>query len=191
MNSSNIDPTNEIAGLVISPGASRLRGTAICRRWIAACLALGMLALAPLTEHLSAQSQGRGSKPVPVSYSQIVPASTIQCGFDVELSFSGKSGFINLPGDRIILTSPAFNVSVTNLSDPTKSVSLNVTGVIRLSPQGSNTLVTFTGRNLLTDPGVGLFLLIGQYTLLVDSNNNVVRELSGNGQVINVCDLLQ
>ena len=37
MNSSNIDPTNEIAGLVISPGASRLRGTAICRRWIAAC----------------------------------------------------------------------------------------------------------------------------------------------------------
>ena len=190
MKSSNIDPTNEIARLVISPGTSRLRPTVIRRRWIAACLALGMLA-SPVIQGVSAQSQGHGGKPVPVSYSQIVAASTIQCGFDVELSFSGKSGFINLPGDRIALTSPAFNVTATNLSDPTKSVSLNITGVIRLSPQGSNTLVTFTGRNLLTEPGVGLFLLIGQYTLLVDSNNNTVRELSGTGQVIQVCALLE
>src|SRR5437763_14961774 len=97
MNSSNIDPTNEIAGLVISPGASRLRGTAVCRRWIAACLALGMLALPPLTHHLSAQRQGRGRKPVPASYSQLVPAATLQCRSDAGLCFSGKSGGLNLP----------------------------------------------------------------------------------------------
>ena len=190
MNRANVPSRTKIPALPTSIRRSPSRRAVIFRRLTAACFALGMLA-SPLIQGVSAQSQGRGSKPVPVSYSQIVTASTIQCGFDVELSFSGKSGFINLPGDRITLTSPAFNVSVTNLSDPTKSVSLNITGVIRLSPQGSNTLVTFTGRNLLTEPGVGLFLLIGHYTLLVDSNNNTVRELSGTGQVIQVCDLLE
>ena len=62
---------------------------------LAACLILA--ALGPPATQLSRASQGRGSPPVPVSGSFIVPGGSVpSCDFDVEVSFSGLAGRIDL-----------------------------------------------------------------------------------------------
>src|SRR4029453_17327259 len=68
---------------------------------LAVCLILA--ALGPPATQLSRASQGRGSPPVPVSGSFIVPRGSVPgCDFDVEVSFSGLAGEIDLPGKRVI-----------------------------------------------------------------------------------------
>src|SRR5882724_4544732 len=82
----------------------------------AACLILA--ALGPPATDLLRASQGRGSPPVPVSGSFIVPGGTFSnCQFDVEVSFSGLAGEIDLPGNRFIFTSPQFTATLTNLEN--------------------------------------------------------------------------
>src|SRR4030095_16626080 len=72
---------------------------------LAACLILA--ALGPPATQLSHARQGRGSPPVPVSGSFIVPGGSVPgCDCDVEVSFSGLAGEIDFPGNRFIFTAP-------------------------------------------------------------------------------------
>ena len=98
---------------------------------------------------------------------------------------------IKHPGGGIIVTGPVNFATFTNLSDPTKNVTLNMTGVFHISSdQNGNTIVTVTGRGVAADPSFGLLLLIGEFTLVFDPQGNIISGPTGNGQIINICQLI-
>src|SRR5262245_33457598 len=91
---------------------------------VATCLIVAVLAAPPA--QLSRASQGRGSPPVPVSGSFIVPGGSVPgCEFDVEVSFVGRAGEIDLPGNRFIFTAPQLTATLRNLQNG-RSVTLNI-----------------------------------------------------------------
>lgn len=132
--------------------------------------------------------------PTDVTGSFVLPANTIapgECAFDVNVSLSGKAGKLTLPGGRFIFTSPRLKVALTNLSNPTKSVTLNITGAMHQSTQSNGDVVTVaTGRNLLGDPVAGFVLSIGNFSFVFDASGNLIQPLRGDGQLISVCKLI-
>ena len=139
---------------------------------IAACVILA--AFAPrAAEPSPAQGQGRGGPPSDISQTFIFPGI---CGFDVQLSGTGRSSVISLPSGGLIITAPDVYGTFTNLSDPSKSVTLNLTGAFHISfDQNGDTIYMLTGRNQVVDPSFGLLLLVGDFTLMYDSNGNLVQ----------------
>jgi len=153
---------------------------------LATCLILASLGL--FAAELSRGASLNGSPPVPAN--QTFTISGI-CAFDVQVTVIGKTKTITLPGGRFILTAPNFYVTFTNLSDPTKSVTLNLTGSEHVSfDANGNQIVMLTGRNGFFDPSIGILLLVGNFTAVFDSNGNIIQEPTGNGQVTQVCDLI-
>jgi hypothetical protein len=117
-----------------------------------------------------------------------LPAS---CAFPIRISAEGKSKTIALPDNRFILTSPGLKATVTNLANPSRLVTLNITGAFhqRTDPDGSVVTVV-TGRNFLTDPLAGVVLAIGSFSYAFDASGNVIQPLAGSGQLINICSLI-
>ena len=136
----------------------------------------------------------RGSPPTEVSQSFDLPANFAKpgsCAFPIRVQTSGKAGTITLPGNRFIFTSPNLRAVVTNLDDPSKSVTLVITGAQRQSTSPNGDVVTVaTGRNLLGDPEAGFVLAIGTFSFIFDSAGNLVQPLTGMGQLIDVCRLI-
>jgi hypothetical protein len=153
---------------------------------LATCLILA--ALGPPAADLSRGASLNGSPPVPFN-----PTFTVSgiCAFDVQVTATGKIKTITLPGGRFIFTAPSLYATFTNLSDPTKSVTLNLTGSEHLSVDANgNTIETLTGRNGFFDPSTGILLLVGNFTVVFDPNGNLIQGPTGNGQVTQVCDLI-
>jgi hypothetical protein len=151
---------------------------------LAACLILA--ALGPPAAELS--RAGNGHPPSPFTQTVTFPGI---CGFDVQATITGKEGVINHPGGGMIVTGPATFGTFTNLSDPTKNVTLSMTGVFHISSdQDGNTIVKVTGRGVAEDPSFGLLLLIGEHTLVFDPQGNIISGPTGNGQIINICQLI-
>jgi hypothetical protein len=152
---------------------------------LAACLILA--ALGPPAAELS-RAQGNGSPPIVFTQNVTFPGI---CGFDVQATVTGKEGVISLPSGGSIETGPATFGTFTNLSDLTKNVTLNITGVFHISfDQNGNTIVTVTGRDAAADPSFGLVLLVGEFTLVFDPQGNIISGPTGNGQIINICQLI-
>lgn len=157
-------------------------------RAVAAFLVAGAIAGFPAQISLAAQST-----PVPISGSVVWPANFVasgECSFDIEISFKGKAGQLSLPGGRTLLTSPGLKSTVTNLSNPTKSVTLNVTGAMHQTLQNGNIVTIATGRNLLGDPLAGIVLAIGTYSYIFDASGKLVQPLLGTGQLVSICKLI-
>lgn len=156
--------------------------------FVVACIAL--TAFGTLWGGLSLAAQ---APPTDVSGTFVLPANTIapgECAFDVQVSLSGKAKQITLPGRRFILTSPALSITLTNLADTTKSVTLNATGAMHQSTQNGDLVTVATGRNLLGDPVAGFVLAIGNFSFVFDAQGNLVQPLMGHGQLIDVCKLI-
>ena len=108
-----------------------------------------------------------------------------------KLRLPERQGVISLPSGGIIVTGPATFGTFTNLSDPTKNVTLSMTGVFHVSSdQNGNTIVKVTGRGVAEDPSFGLLLLVGEFTLVFDPQGNIISGPTGNGQIINICQLI-
>jgi hypothetical protein len=125
--------------------------------------------------------------PINVSRSQDLAAGEVfgECAFPVRLQLNGKASTITLPGDRFIFTSPGLDVTLTNLNDPAKSVTLNITGTSRQSTASNGDILTVvTGRNLQGDPDAGFVLAIGSFSFKFDAAGNLVQPLAGTGQLI-------
>src|SRR5690242_16375970 len=75
------------------------------------------------------------SPPIPNEGTFVIPAGSVfgECAFDVQATLTGKSKTLTLPGDRSIITSPGADITLTNVSDPSKSVTLNITGTFHQS----------------------------------------------------------
>jgi hypothetical protein len=83
---------------------------------------------------LSVAAQAQGFKPQSISGTiSFGPPTPGTCSFQVDIFFQGKAGQINLPGGRIILTSPALRATLTSHSNPSSSVTLNTTGAFHQS----------------------------------------------------------
>jgi hypothetical protein len=113
------------------------------------------------------------------------------CGFPIEVVLSGKGKTIELPAGRTILTSPGLTATLTNLDNGSQTT-LNITGSLhqRILDNGNLEIVS-TGRSALFAPAVpGLVLVIGRWSYVLDPQGNLVRSLQGDGQLIDVCELL-
>ena len=140
----------------------------------------------------NAQKTG-GMPPGSVSVSQDLPAGAIfgECAFPFRLDIDGKGSTITLPGGRFIFTSPKLKATLTNLNDPTKSVTLNITGTTHQSTdQNGDVVSVINGRNLAGDPDAGFVLAIGSFSFKFDANGMLVQPLAGTGQLIKVCPLI-
>ena len=144
-------------------------------------------------------AQGNGGAPEDVS-GTIPPEDVAQffpghCSFPIRLDLSGKGKVITLPDGSAIVTSPGLFVTVTNLDSPENQVTLNVTGTFHQTTAANGDVTTrITGRNLPFDPDAGVNLTIGNFSFVFDKNGNLIQsfeDTDGNGQVIDVCALLE
>ena len=97
-----------------------------------------------------------------------------------------------LPKGNLIFTSPGLDATVTNLTDPTKQVTLNITGSFHVSPTSDGgSLFVVTGRNLLTDPIAGVVLAVGNFSFAFDASGNLTQPLTKQGGTLtDLCALL-
>jgi hypothetical protein len=149
------------------------------------------LALAVLTsltiEHLSIAAQ---NPPTDNDFTVTIPAGGA-CAFGVEISVTGKMKTIMLPGGRSIITSPGLHATLTNLDDPTKTVTLNITGASHVTEeQDGSMVIVFTGRNLNLDPQAGFVLAIGNFSIVFDAAGNLIQPLEGKGRLLDVCAMI-
>ena len=128
--------------------------------------------------------------PEDVDQSITIPAGG-GCAFGVEIVLSGKGKTIELPGARLILTSPGLDATLTNLDDPSKQVTLNITGAFHQTTKQDGSVVTVsTGRSLLLDPQAGFVLAIGHFSFVFDAGGNLIQPLAGKGRLIDACALI-
>lgn len=116
------------------------------------------------------------------------------CAFPVLVELAGKAKIIELSGGRAIIISPAFVATFTNLDDPSKQEVLGITGAFHETTfANGDTLFKVTGRNLLIglDPDNAFVVTVGNFTWVWDEEFNFVQPLTGDGRVINVCELLE
>jgi hypothetical protein len=114
------------------------------------------------------------------------------CGFPFSLEFSGKAKTIKLPNGGTIATSPGLDVTVTNLEQPENQATFNITGTVltRTAAQNGDVETVLRGRNFAIDPEAGTVVAIGRFSFVFDAEGNLVQPLSGNGRLIDICELL-
>ncbi len=118
------------------------------------------------------------------------------CAFPVLVELSGKTKTIVLPGGRTLFTFPGEIVTFTNLNDTSKQETLSITGAIRQRVlENGDVELVFTGRNLIIgfDPVNAFVITIGRFSAAFDPEPlfDITQPLSGNGRLLNVCELLQ
>ena len=116
------------------------------------------------------------------------------CAFPVLVEVSGKTKTIELPGGRTLFTFPGEVGTLTNLDDPAKHETLSITGAFHQTIlENGDVEFVATGRNLLIgfDPVDSFVITFGRFSIVFDSDFNIIQPLSGNGRVIDVCKLLE
>jgi hypothetical protein len=120
------------------------------------------------------------------------------CPFTVHFAVSGKTKAIaNLPGDRAIFTSPGLHATLTNLSNPERQETFNITGSfhqtilengdVRTEARGRNILWQFESREFESF----LVLTVGTVFYIFDAQGNLKQSATGEGQRIDLCALLE
>lgn len=153
-------------------------------------ISLAGLATALLTPMPSAFSE----PPTPVDPAPQTFAAGEACSFPISASATGKLGFIDLsrnPQFSAISPSPGLRVTVTNLSDPGKSLRINATGAFRFvdRPDGS-VEVRAAGHNFLYgEPSVGATALAttGPIVLVISPDGDLVEMDVSRAKVRDLC----
>src|SRR5262245_15595085 len=140
-------------------------------------------------------AQNNGGPPVDVNTTFLIQTGDPfgSCAFDISILVQGKAKIINLAGGRFIITSPMLKATVTNLADPSKRLeNISITGAshVTTQPDGSQ-LFIITGRNLDQDPVQGIVLSIGRFSFVRDAAGIPIVFLSGKGQLIDLCALIE
>jgi hypothetical protein len=161
-----------------------------------------ILALVVAAPTVLAQGNGGAPEDVNVSFdlprqddTDLTDPASFGCDFPLRFELTGKTKMIELPDGGFILTAPGQNVTVTNLDTPENQATFNITGSTFASAPDENGFVDYviTGRNLALDPA-GLFLNKGRFTFTLDEsdpeNIRIVTPQEGEGQAIDVCELL-
>jgi hypothetical protein len=113
------------------------------------------------------------------------------CPFPMEAQLSGKSKVKELPGGRILSTSPGLRVTLTNHEEPTNQVSYVITGsFLETERPDGNLFVVARGRYVVFGPEVGMFLTTGRFTFIAfdaDGTPLALTRPTGNGRIVDVC----
>jgi len=148
-----------------------------------------------VTSSLLAQAPLLGQHaPEPVNDVITLPGGVF-CALDVQATVSGKAKTIQLPNGGFIATSPGLDMTLTNLSDTSRQVSLNITGAVHGSTDASGLTTGFaTGRSVLFNPSgpfKGIVLIIGSFTFGATADpTQPVQVFEGEGQLIDACALI-
>lgn len=136
-----------------------------------------------------------GERPGPVDDAETFAAGEA-CPFPIRVAFEGKGGAIDLPNNPKffgIATSPDLRVTVTNLSDPSKTVTANATGAFRFItlPDGGLEIVAGGHNFLYGVPEVGATALAttGPIEVQVVNGEIAAMDLSG-ARVRDICEEL-
>ena len=155
---------------------------------LAVALALALVVVLPRASS--------AAPPEPVGGEPIVDEGF--CDFSVLREETGHVKFTELPGGDFLVRGQVAT-TLTNLDNPENQFfdpggfSGRVTPLTDAGLEG-DVLVEASGHNLLFDPGEGIFLIIGQATFTVAGGPFVggdITILESNGQVIDVCALLE
>lgn len=118
------------------------------------------------------------------------------CKYPVQLVVTGKSKFIDLPGDRFFVASPGQEVTITNLKTGEEATFL-ITGSTHAQVEADGTTeVTVTGLNVVLNPREsnselpGIYLLEGNFNFALKADGTEERVFSGTGDVTDICALL-
>jgi hypothetical protein len=109
------------------------------------------------------------------------------CEFPIRVAFEGKGGAIDLPNNPKfpgIATSPDLRVTVTNLSEPSKTVTVNATGAFRFvtRPDGSLEIVAGGHNFLYGVPEVGATALATTGPIKVQVANGEIASMDLGGR---------
>ena len=126
-------------------------------RVVAACVALVAIAYPGVAA---------AEPPSDLSASFDLPADPLWCSFPIHLDVVGTGKVIDHGDGRTTEVYQGFRVTVTNLTDPSKSATFNAPGTIRNLPQDDGTVVhVMTGPNLSGDTEGGLAFNVGRIRL--------------------------
>ena len=133
-----------------------------------------------------------GMPPADAGFTFDIPAGA-GCDFPVNWTVTGKASLITLPGDRLIVTAPNQKAVVTNLDDPSKSVTLVVTSAFHVSTdENGDQIILATGRSLLADPIANYMILAtGTFSWRFDPVNFSLLDFSGTGKTADVCGMIE
>ena len=113
------------------------------------------------------------------------------CAFPVEVQFSGKGKQINLPDGSFIATSPGLKVTLTNTETGTQETfSISGSFDVTTDPETGNVTTTSRGTSLLGDPEAGFVVATGNFSFVLNAKGKLVEPLSGEGELIDVCEAL-
>jgi hypothetical protein len=153
---------------------------------------VGILSALILAMSMALAQESQGGAPEDIEGTIVVNPGDYpgSCEFPFSLELSGKGKTIDLPDGRLILTSPGLDVTVTNLENQ-KQATFNITGSVHQSTLENGDVVTvMTGRNFAIDPEAGTTVVIGRFSFVFDAAGNLVQPQTGQGQRIDVCELL-
>jgi len=143
------------------------------------------------TGSLAAASANAGGRPIDATYSFDIPEGVF-CDFALHTEGAEKEKTIELPGDHTLLIFPGAIATWMNLSNGNQET-FRIPGSFHITTlENGDTELVFTGRNIIGQPFEPnfLFLAIGTFTYVFDSQGNLVQPLQGSGQLIDVCALL-
>jgi hypothetical protein len=168
---------------------------------VAACLILAAFALPLLPELARAGGNGNtigGFPPQPVDSTPIfLSHSETGCTDDIYVVFGGKAEVIKLPGGGFIgPIGVDFTITLTNANEPSKTVTFKGMSGVLLSSyynQHGDLVMQITGRTMWYGPDLGILLLVGDWTVVIDPNTvgQLVQEPTGTGTKVNVCSLIE
>jgi len=108
----------------------------------------------------------------------------------MQLEISDKTKTMEQGNGGVIITSPGAFATVTN-TDNGEQATFNITGSVSTTTEkNGDQVTTLTGRNFAIDPEAGTVIAIGSFTFTFDKKGNLVQPLEGEGQLIDVCELL-
>ena len=159
-----------------------------------AAVALLALSLAPVVQAQGGKGKEQGGLE-DAGFELLIEANDKDfpgtCNFPVLVEATGDVKTIELPNGTTLFVFPGLEATLTNPATGT-SETYSVTGANRvLPPDEEGVVVTeVTGRNLLIDPEAGFVVASGNFSFAFDEEGNLVQPLEGEGQLIDVCELL-
>jgi hypothetical protein len=147
------------------------------------CLTVALPSLA------NASPPANGGPPGDGGWTVSLPAG-VACPFAVKIEVTGRTKTISLPGGRFLLAYPGLNATLTNLDEPSRQVTLNITGAIHQTTLADGSVVTVsTGRSLFANPPAGSALIIG--TWAIDAQGDLMQPPVGAGQILDACAMIE
>jgi hypothetical protein len=114
------------------------------------------------------QAFAGGSPPTETASSVDLPANFFKlgaCDFPIRIEATGLAGTIQLRNNRFIFTSPGLDAVVTNLDDPARTVTLNVTGVFHQTTESNGDVVDWR-IGLINNPAFSVALACHRFERL-------------------------